>query len=233
MARKSGAALQRKSGSAQKRKTGAGKQKKSRGPRVALHLPKDTAGLVVRAQAMSAGMKAQIATFATPYPSLNDIDTETQDLATALRDAENGGTAEADAVRVAEDKLRRSLAQLALYADGVIRKGAIADAPAIISAIEMYESKLGQRPPKPPLKAEYGTLSGTVKLIALAMAQVTAYFWEWSLDQTNWTVGAQTTKATATMAGLTAGKVYYFRVRGLQRGDTLTPYIGTVDLMVR
>jgi hypothetical protein len=231
--RKSGAAFQKKSGTALKRRTGAGKQKKSKGPRVALHLPKDAQGLVVRAQAISAGMKAQAATFNNPVPPLNEIDDEAKALAVALQQAEGGGTAEADAVMVAEDKLRRSLAQLALYADGVIRKGAVADAPALISAIQMYESKIGQRPPKPPLHAEDGPLTGMVKLIALALAGVTAYFWEWSLDQVNWTVGAQTTKARATLSGLTAGKVYYFRVRGLQRGDTLTPYVATIDLLVR
>src|SRR6185312_1221122 len=132
-----------------------------------------------------------------------------------------------------EDKLRRGLAQLALYADGVIRKGPIADAPALISAVQMYESKVGQRPPKPPLAAADGPLSGMVKLIALAMVDVTAYFWEWSLDQLTWTVGAQTTKARAMLSGLTAGKVYYFRVRGLKRGDTLTPYAGPLDMIVR
>jgi hypothetical protein len=209
MARKSGAAFQRKSGSAPKRKTGAGKQKKSKGPRVALHLPKDAPGLVVRAQAISAGMKAQAATFVTPVPALSEIDKEADDLATALQQAENGGTAEADAVMVAEDKLRRSLAQLALYADGVIQKGPVADAPALISAIQMYESKVGRRPPKAPLEAADGPVSGMVKLIALAMVDVTAYFWEWSLDQLTWTVGAQTTKARP-------------RCRGSRRGRCIT-----------
>jgi hypothetical protein len=65
------------------------------------------------------------------------------------------------------------------------------------------------------------------------MVDVTAYFWEWSLDQLTWTVGTQTTKARAMLSGLTAGKVYFFRVRGLKRGDMLTPYVGPLDMIVR
>ena len=67
---------------------------------------------------------------------------------------------------------------------------------------------------------------------AVAMAGVTAYFWEVSVDQVTWSVGAQSSQARSSIAGLTPGKLYWFRVRGLKRDGTMTAYTQAVSLTV-
>jgi hypothetical protein len=89
-----------------------------------------------------------------------------------------------------------------------------------------------RRQPKPPLAAEPGATTGTVKAAALAILGALVYTFEWSLDQQSWT-SATTRKCSYLVTGLTPGKLYYFRVKAFLRDDTTTDYVATVSLIVR
>jgi hypothetical protein len=58
-----------------------------------------------------------------------------------------------------------------------------------------------------------GPNSGSVHLIAKAIAKAVLYYWEVSSDQKSWSVAAETTKANAILTGLTPGQTYWFRFR--------------------
>jgi hypothetical protein len=122
---------------------------------------------------------------------------------------------------------------LGKYVQSVVRAGPVEDAPAIISSVLMFESKVGKRAPKPELAAKSGATSGIALLVALAVASAVAYFWEYSVDQQVWTAGPQTAQAHSSILGLTPGKVYYFRFRTLLRAGTLTNYSQVVSFMVK
>ncbi len=94
--------------------------------------------------------------------------------------------------------------------------------PPILAAILLYESKLGQRPPKPPLEAQDPKAgpSGTVLLVALAVAGALYYEYDWSTDQINWTLGGRLGQTRFTIAGLTPAKQYWFRVTAFMRDGT-------------
>ncbi len=86
----------------------------------------------------------------------------------------------------------------------------------------------------PPFSVK-NTASGAVSLSAKAIAKRATYYWEYSLDQETWTSAPNTLTAKATITGLTAGKMYYFRFRALkrtQKKDELTEYSYVVSLLV-
>ena len=117
------------------------------------------------------------------------------------------------------------------YVQGVASTQASpAEAIAIILSAGFSVRRKGKHA-KPPLAARYGHVSGEVLLVALAIAGAGAYDWEYSLDQQTWIVVPQTTKARTTIAGLTLGQVYAFRMRALTtkgKGD----YTQVVSLLV-
>jgi hypothetical protein len=213
------------------KKSGSPK-KRSKGPRVALHLPKDAQGLYTRALATWSAIKADAARFPNPYPSAAKIDADLLELGDALQAAEGGNPIAITALEVAADKVRQTLELLGKYVQSVVRAGPIEDAPAIISNVLMHESNVGRRSPKPELDARQGPTSGIVRLIALAVASAAAYFWEYSVDQQTWMAGVHTAQARCTIAGLVPGKLYYFRFRALRRDGGTTDSSQTVSFMV-
>ena len=122
---------------------------------------------------------------------------------------------------------------LGKYEQSVVRAGPVEDAPAIIRNVLMFESAVGKRAPKPEIEAREGTTSGNVQLLARAVASAAAYFWEYSEDQQTWTAGAPTAQARSTIAGLSPGKVYYFRFRALRREGVITDASPIVSFMVK
>jgi hypothetical protein len=71
--------------------------------------------------------------------------------------------------------------------------------------------------PKSTLKVEAGPASGSVKLIARAIAHRASYEWQFSTDQKSWTLAPVTLQAKTDIPGLTSGTVYYFRFRGVTK----------------
>jgi hypothetical protein len=214
------------------KKSGSPK-KKMKSPRLVLRLPKDAQGLHTRGVAIWNAIKADATRFPTPYPPAAEVDADLKALGGALEAAEGGGPIEKAALDVAAAKLRQTLEMLRIYVQSVVRAGPVEDAPAIISNVLMYESNVGRRASKPELEARAGTTSGIVRLIALAVGSAVAYFWEYSLDQQTWTASTPTAQANTTLAGLTGGRVYYFRFRALKREGVMTDASSTVRLMVQ
>jgi hypothetical protein len=122
---------------------------------------------------------------------------------------------------------------LGKYVESVLRAGPAEDAPAIISSVLMFESQVGKRAPKSPLAAKEGATSGVVLLVALAVPSALVYYWELSVDQVTWSAASQTAPARTTIAGLTPGKVYYFRFHAFRRDGGMTDPSQVVNLMVR
>jgi hypothetical protein len=105
-----------------------------------------------------------------------------------------------------------------------------ADAVALIVSAGLSVRK-ARNYAKPAFAAKYGAVSGEALLVALAVPRAHAYYWEYSVDQSEWTAMPETTKASTTLAGLTAGQVYYFRFRTLTPNGK-TDYSQVVSLRV-
>jgi hypothetical protein len=71
---------------------------------------------------------------------------------------------------------------------------------------------------KQALAVKDGKVSGSVELVAKAVARTATYYWQYSLDGKTWTSWPETMKATALITGLTVGSIYSFRSRALTRG---------------
>jgi hypothetical protein len=89
-----------------------------------------------------------------------------------------------------------------------------ATAQSIIESAGMSVRKNATHP-KSALSVEAGPASGSVKLVAKAVARRASYEWQFSTDQKNWTLAAVTLQAKTAIGGLTSGTVYYFRFRGV------------------
>jgi hypothetical protein len=213
-------------------KSGALK-KMTKGPRVALRLPRDAKGLYTRGLAIWNAIKADPAHFPDTYPPAAKVEADLTGLGAALQAAEGGSPSAKADLDVAADKVRQTFDLLGKYVQSIVRAGPVEDAPATITNVLMFESAVGKRAPRAEIEARDGTTSGVVQLIARAVTSAVAYFWEYSLDQETWTAGAQTAQARSTLAGLTAGKVYSFRFRALRREGVMTDASPTVRFMVR
>jgi hypothetical protein len=208
-------------------------KKKTKGPRIALHLPADAQALYTRGLAIWNAIKADTTHFPTTYPPADVVEGDFKGLATALQTAEKGSPADKAALEAAANKVRQTLELLGKVVQSVVCAGPVEDAPALISSVLMYESNVGRRSSKPELAAKDGATSGTVQLIALAVASAAAYFWEYSLDQETWTATTPTAQARITIAGLRSGQVYYFRFRVLKREGFLSDHTSLVSFLVR
>jgi hypothetical protein len=71
--------------------------------------------------------------------------------------------------------------------------------------------------PKAPIKVEAGSVPGSVKLIAQAVAHRASYEWQYSTDQKTWTSAPTTLQAKTDITGLTSTTVFYFRFRGVTK----------------
>ncbi len=207
-------------------------KKKDTGPRVAQFLPQDAQSLYTHCNASWTAVKGDPAHFTNPYPPAAEVEGDLAALNTALLAAAGKDPVAIAALGVAVGKVRGTFRRLGGYVESVLRAGAAEDAPAILSNVLMYQSNVGQRSPKPELEAKQGAVSGLVRLIALAVPSAALYFWEYSVDQVAWSAGAQSAQAHASVAGLTPGKVYYFRFRVFKRDGTTTSDSQVVRLMV-
>jgi hypothetical protein len=209
------------------------RKRTTHGPRIAQHLPRGPQPLYVHCAASWGAMSADTVHFPSPYPPAAEVEADLAALAAALQKAAGGDPVALTALVVAAEKVRQTFGLLGKYAQSVLRAGPIEDAPAIISSLLMSESQVGKRAPKPELEARHGKLSGVVLLIALAVDSALVYYWQCSLDQQAWTEGPQTGQAHSSFAGLTPGKVYYFRFRAFKRDGTTTAFSQVVSLMVQ
>jgi hypothetical protein len=93
-----------------------------------------------------------------------------------------------------------------------------AAAAAIIENVLMSVRKTGKRS-RPELQVRNTGVSGTVAADAAKVAAVAVYYWEYSLNQTDWVTVPETLQASTVITGLTPGQTYYFRFRALTRKE--------------
>jgi hypothetical protein len=198
---------------------------------LAAHLPEDPAELLAHCTAGSTYIYANPAKFPSPSPAATALNLVLAALSSALSAAPGGSPADKKAVKAAAKNVRTNWGQLLQYAEGVLRGVAPADVPPILANCMMYVSNAGAHKPKPPLAAEHAGVSGSVILIALAIAGALTYEWQWSLDQVTWS-NSRSGESRTTISGLIPGKQYWFRVSAFIRGNTTTDPVGPVSLIV-
>lgn len=114
-------------------------------------------------------------------------------------------------------KVIADLHHLRDYVQGVVETQTSAeDAAAMIVSAGMRVKKAGKRH-KAALRARNGDTSGVVLLEAKTVAPVAVYYWQFSLDQRNWSNVPEMMKASAVVSGLTPLTTYYFRFRAMTR----------------
>src|SRR5579863_3979989 len=84
---------------------------------------------------------------------------------------------------------------------------------------------------KSAIKVEAGTVPGSVKLLAKAVAHRASYEWQFSTDQKTWSNAPTTLQAKTVLVGLTSGTVTYFRFRGVTKTGE-GPYSQVVQILV-
>jgi hypothetical protein len=155
------------------------------------------------------------ASFPNPTPSL----------ATVAADLAAYEAAEAQVVtRVKGAAVTRNAKYAVLHADlehlmGSVQQVADANPAAAQSLIEGsgFAVRKSASRPKSAIKALAGTVPGSVKLVAKAVAQRASYEWQYSTDQKAWTNVPATLQAKTAIAGLTSATTYYFRFRGVTK----------------
>jgi hypothetical protein len=105
-----------------------------------------------------------------------------------------------------------------------------AAAAAIIENVLMSVRKTGKQS-RPELQVRNTGVSGTVEADAASVARTAVYYWEYSVNQTDWVTVPATMQASTVISGLTPGQTYYFRFRALTRKER-KDYSQVVRLMV-
>ncbi len=124
-----------------------------------------------------------------------------------------------------------ALSHVVAYVQGVAEVDSSSDADAIIESAGMTTRKVTLHD-RPELAAKQGAATGAVLLVAKAAAKRAAYTWQYSLDQKTWTTMPVTMQAKASVSGLTAATLYYFRVQALTTAG-LGDWSQTVALLVK
>jgi hypothetical protein len=147
----------------------------------------------------------------SPNPPLATVTADLSALVTAEAAVLNRtkGAVETRDIKLAT--LRTDLEQLLAYVQQVASANPTSAAETIQSAgMSVRKTTLHD---KAPLAASRGTASGDVILVAKAVSHRASYEWQYSTDGKTWTLAPATLQAKTVLSGLTAGTLYYFRVR--------------------
>jgi hypothetical protein len=149
--------------------------------------------------------------FPDPIPALARLVAHiaAADAAQVAASTRKAGTAAtlAAAVRAVEGDLE----SLHVHVQGVANLDAT-NGPAIIASAGM-NLKDARGPSKADFEVKQGRISGSVVLLAGAVARKASYDWEYSADEETWTSAETTFRAKTTLLGLAAGTRYFFRFR--------------------
>ena len=180
-----------------------------------LRLPTQASALVLVAKTILEAMTNN-PSFRKPSPSLAAIaaalaDLQAAEVATLAR---TRGTA---AVRDAKRAVLVSLlVRLKAYVQGVADDDPDRAATLIESAGMSVKPKGG--PAKAPFDVSEGAVSGSVRLVARAVAKEASYQWAWSADRgATWRSAPTTLQAKTVLSGLPSESVCWFRWRSATR----------------
>lgn len=153
--------------------------------------------------------------YPNPTPSIASLAAQVDDLSLANAKAKGGGPGVVADRNLKRKKLEADVDHFVDYIKGLILATATDPSAAIklIVGAGLSVRKNGFAP-KPAFAVKNSKIPGEVVLIARAVPGAALYFWEYTLDPaTSWTSTPATTHAKTTIAGLTAGQMYYFRFR--------------------
>jgi hypothetical protein len=180
-----------------------------------LNLPKSTKKVAAFGQSIVSAVTDN-ASFPSPTPPLATV---SADLA-AFQAAESAALARTKgAVETRNAKLVVLKNDLELLMANVqsVANANESTAESVITGAGFAVRKTASRT-KAPLEVEQGSLSGSVKLVAKAVARRASYEWQYSLDQKTWTEAPSTLQAKTVIVGLTPATTYYFQVRPVIKG---------------
>ena len=201
------------------------------GPVPVVKLPKQTKARVAYAKKIATCLDGNNK-LNNPNPTLNAFNA----LIAALdkSEAATGGGKETTSQRNADElALVKAIHSECEYVRVVAhQQPTVSDAITVINSSGFFLRQAGTYK-KPPLAAKPGLVTGDMRIVALAVKGATTYYWQWSLDQKNWSSLPETTKAKTQMSGLTAGTTYYFRFRALVIKTGLTDWSQVVFQMAR
>jgi hypothetical protein len=182
-----------------------------------LKLPRRVKNIGAYASSILAAMTDN-ASFPTTTPPLATVQTDLAAFnaaeATALTRAKGAAEARNAALQTLHDDLLHLMngVQAAANANP-------ANADAIIQSAGMAVRKVTLHT-KGPLTVALGTVSGSVKLVAKAVASRACYEWQYSTDQKTWTEVPPTLQAKTEIDGLLTATAYFFRFRGVIKTGT-------------
>jgi hypothetical protein len=203
---------------------------------LAAHLPDTSAELQPHVAAMLSALAADTAHFAPIASDVTKGQTDNGTLGTAIQQAKTGGEAEKQAVHAADKVVRQDVREIVPKVQGILRNVSPDLVPGILANILLYQSHIGERPPKAPFEAKdppKGSPPGMVLLVALAIPGALTYDYEVSTDQITWTLGVKSGKSRVTLSGLIPAKQYWFRVSAFLRDGTTTQPIVSQPHIVR
>jgi hypothetical protein len=209
--------------------------KPQKSPHLAANLPDNAKDLYTHCSSSWNGLEPLTvagAVFANIVPTPTAIAAALKAVGDALPPAEGGDAIPVAGLRGAASTLRATWTLVTKFCEVALRNVPVEQIPAILAQIQMTPSGSGHHlPPKPPIAAKQ-VGAGAVRIDVLALAAVVAYFYEFSVDQTNWLPGIQTGRTDGTITGLKAVTLYYFRFRCLKTDDTYTDYSTVFPLLV-
>jgi hypothetical protein len=149
--------------------------------------------------------------FPDPIPALGRLVThiaaaDAAQVAALTREAGTAATLAA-AVRAVEGDLE----SLHVHVQNVARLDAT-NGPAIVASAGM-SLKDARGPSRADFAVKQRRISGSVLLVARAIARKASYEWQYSTDEETWTSAETTFRAKTTLVGLAAGVRYFFRFR--------------------
>lgn len=162
-----------------------------------------------------AKIRANPRPFANPDETMDTVEGVVDTLEEKYIAAEDGGHATTVALHTAENNAKTKFRILAAYVDRV----ANGDENLILLA-GFNASKQPAPIQKATLAVEDGPNSGSVKLIAKAIAGAKSYIWQYAKDtrpteESGWLLIGYSTRADYELSGLTLAGKYYFRVAAI------------------
>jgi hypothetical protein len=185
-------------------------------PVVVLKLPRSAKGTLFAARAILNAMRDN-PELPSPTIPLDTLEAHIDALAAAdafcltrMKGAREARDAKLSVVRGDLDHLRA-------YVMGVAFQMPAPEAAALVESAGMSLKRVGTRS-KGELEVKEGLSSGSVHLVARALAKTASYEWQYSTDQELWIDLPATLQADTVVRGLTPATRYFFRYRALLRG---------------
>ena len=179
-----------------------------------LKLPRRASSIGAFAQAIIAAMTGN-SNFPTPTPALATLEADLSafNAAEGAVLARTKGAAEERNAKLAI--LRADLLHLMDYIQGRADADP-SNADSIIHSAGMNVRNVTLHA-KTELSATHGSVTGSAKLVAKAVARRASYEWQYSIDQKTWSEAPSTLQAKTVIDGLNAGTAYFFRFRSVTK----------------